>query len=111
MQQIDPFCNDLSKNYKMFTENRNWYFWLRKNLVHKQMIYNMRYRHKTNPPRYLQDLELLEKRRKQVVEIFNAQLDILDKHINILKSYDPKPEKSESKKFAIKSQKTTLDFR
>ena len=78
---------------------------------HKQLIYNMRYRHKKFPPNYIKDLELLQNRKAQLIEIFEAQMDILDKNIQTLQSYDPKPEKPKSKKFAVKSEKVVVDFR
>ena len=48
---------------------------------HKQLIYNMRYQHKKFPPNYIKDLELLRNRKAQLIEIFEAQMDILDKNI------------------------------
>ena len=56
---------------------------------HKQQIYNMRYRHRVNPPKYINDLNQLKERKNHIRRLFSEENAILDREIERLNSWNP----------------------
>ena len=56
---------------------------------HKQLIYNMRYRHRVNPPKYINDLNQLIERKNHIRRLFSEENAILDREIERLNSWNP----------------------
>ena len=64
---------------------RNYY---QKN-KNKQLIYNMRYRHKKNPPEYIKSIETLNQKKQDLYQIFIEEIDYINLQLKTLHDWDP----------------------
>ena len=56
---------------------------------HKQLLMNMRWRHRTNPPKYITELELVKKELARLQHVYEQKRAILEGHVTRLESWNP----------------------
>ena len=88
------YSNDDERREARRAQRRKWYT----NNKEKQLLANMRFRHRTNPPQYIQDTERLREEIATRRAAFEAREKLLLERLSVLESWDPKPSKMDALK-------------